>query len=252
LQFFFFPKEMSIQLTDYIIEDRFEPLRPYLVGIMTEDLVNGLVSVEDVLDATEAKHRLLMTVFIKKYLIPLGRPDSSSSKSTSETAQVLSNGHLDLKGRIASKDLQRTSWWSPVNAIPKLPEVAENPSAVISIDLSNNFLSNKDLEDVAAMLEELSSCRTVNLSNNRLKTGAGTEILTRILAMHDGMKVILCGNALASVDGEQFLSDLSDTELEKLIWIPRHWFGALGWHNAISSNKWDIVYRTHDSFYHKI
>lgn len=73
---FFLFTQMNSQLTDLIIEERFEPLRAYFKDVMAEDLTSGLVSVEDILDATKPEHRLLMTVFIKKYLLPIGRPNS--------------------------------------------------------------------------------------------------------------------------------------------------------------------------------
>ena len=243
---------MNSQLTDFIIEERFEPLRAYFKDVMAEDLTSGLVSVEDILDATKPQHRLLMTVFIKKYLLPIGRPNSLISSPSSMNSKTLVNGHLDLKGNVASNDLQRASWMSPVSSICELPEVAADPNVVMSMDLSNNFLSNKDLKDVLMVLEQLKSCRIVNLSNNRLKADGDVQILKQILALRNDMKVMICGNALASNEGKQFLSELSDEDLVKLIWIPRHWYNALGWHNAIAENKWDVVYRAHDSFYGKM
>jgi hypothetical protein len=234
---------MSYQLVNYIIEDRFERLRPYLDGISTEDLMNGLVSIEDILEATKSVHRLLMIVFIKKYLIPLRRSDSTQS------TKVFHEGHLNLRGKIATEELKESSWLSTVKDIPKLPEVITNPDAVVSMDLSHNYLSNKDLNAVPSLLEtDLKSCLIIDLSNNRLNAGDdGLEALRRILKIED-IKVIICSNALV-VEGKQFLSSLSNNELGKLIWIPRQWYTSLGWHNAIDEDKWDIVYQTHYSFY---
>lgn len=243
---------MGVKLTDLIIEERFEPLKAYFTDVTAEDLANGLVSVEDILDASRPEHRLLMTIFIKTYLLPIGRPNALIVSASSTNVKALVNGHLDLKGKIASNDMQRASWLSPVSSICQLPEVAADPNVVLSMDLSNNYLSNQDLKDVLKVLEQLKSCRTVNLSNNRLEADNNVHTLKHILALRNDIRVMICGNALASIDGKQFLSELSDEELAKLIWIPRRWYNALGWHNAIAESKWDVVYRAHDSFYGKM
>ena len=137
---------IKIKLNTPLVElarDRYTRLGTYIESINMQDILNGMISIDDLINVASPSDQLLMKLFVKEHLIPVLEENSHSQL----TEHVKSLGFdkpknlLDLK-ITSSSSVADIKW----NSNDKISEIAEDNAKIRKIDLSLNDLVNSGLK----------------------------------------------------------------------------------------------------------
>ena len=129
-----------------------------------------------------------------------------------------------------------------------------NFSCITAINLSNNPLTDSDMEHVVLVITKLENCRLVDLSNNRLRYCF--DYMVELLRLEHVKFVDVTYNALASFDGRKFFEKIiheseSVALFAKLIWISPHWVRMGSWKTLLKARETLVtqVTLTHEAYF---
>jgi hypothetical protein len=250
--------------TDRAEQKKFKNLKGYFGDMNVEDL-NELDDPEDLIRDVLPAHRLLMRVFIRKYLIPLReRPiDFASTEVThignEDGEKVFAAGAL-VASDFASADQNRMT-------ISRFhSRLVEGGAVKINfryIDMSRNNLLSTDMKHVSSLVQDLhqrqlnaSSGLILDLSNNRIHgidqcEKEVIEAITSITACPSVEFVDLRANPFVSLDQKGFFASLTPASPEaiKLIWVQELHLPTHGWRLLVSEEVVETVLTNHAKYF---
>lgn len=162
---------------------------------------------------------------------------------------------LDLEGRVHSSRL--ASYFEaypdllsfPVSNLMGVVPSDDIPK-VTDLNMARNNLLDDDLPYIATFVAALPSCRVVDLSFNRFCDG--DKSLCEILAESHVKFVDIVGNPMASIQRKDFLSQLDEERVPKLIWVPKNWLAGQGWRSVVGEMAPELqrlLVQSHNAYY---
>mgnify|MGYP001110283081 CR=1 FL=1 len=122
------------------------------------------------------------------------------------------------------------------------------------LKLKYSSLVEMDLASVNRLLKKLPNCEEVDLRGNRFCEPTADEHLLRMVRSKQARMVNICQNPLAAIERRDFFEQLTEQDLERLIWIPESWLEGKKWQNVLAKGeekeqKCAIVLNTHRAYY---
>jgi hypothetical protein len=248
-------------LVEKNLPKRFKPLFKYFRGVTYTDL--AYLSEEDLVAGVTPEEKLLMIVLIREHLLEhLDKPNPFLAREfdpavVGPTLRVDDSGVLNLRQAvISSRFFNVRTVLIPVKELwSRIKSDFGDPGTVKQIILASNNLMDEDMTYIADLIKQLSQCAVVDLSCNRFygavepQKGIVDQALRAILQLDHVKYVDVTTNALASIDRKDFFHSLSESDLEKLIWIHRPWLLGESWHCLVPEASRDTVIKTHRAYY---
>lgn len=252
-----FNMEVPYSIFNEVIKDkellkRFEKIEPYFKDLTKEDLEQQ--DIYDYIDYAEPHLKMLMKVFVEKYLEPYLYGFTVPKEVVPKLSENIFNGNcIYLKNKLKySTSLSIKDYLFSLNC--KINNVS-------FIDFSENDISSTYVKYITMFLDrisnKLSNGITVLLNNNRIHGIQGTEneVISNIKIILDMPQVkflVLTGNPFVSMDQKTFFMNINVDQAKKLIlfdWsdirtnrIPKFF---------CSEEMDDIVLETHRYYYLK-
>ena len=237
---------------------QFKELGVYFKNLSFGDLI--FLDQEDLFAAAKPEHKLLMRIFAKKKLEefwnrektqPFQRQTISSENKT--TAEEKSKNPFDFSGG----KLVTSTFFGMTNPSPGktfVNEMSPPDPNWTTLNLSSNNLLDEDVSHIKNYVDPLNKLEILDLSWNRIYGKWNPEVDRNLIAIAKKPSIkfiVVVGNPIASIDRADFLQNLEDWVLKKLVWIPEHWIEAGGWKGLVRPGQKEIVLQTHESFYRK-
>ena len=221
-----------------------EIIKRYFEGLYYNDILE--LSNDDLLNMTETgRERVLMSIFIKRYIYP--QYSISPYNHTSTTAFC----NMDKAGQISSSCYKGATWGTRINIVDLVNEMKVIPQVYNRLDLSNNNLLSVDIKYLVDLIETKDiKINTLILNGNRFQCNKN-EYVDLFIKIIDAVDCcIIIDNPIASIDSKDTLfQKLTIERVNKLIWIPKKYFYGKEWQICISQDLWDITESTHIKFY---
>ena len=118
----------------------------------------------------------------------------------------------------------------------------------------NQGLVDEDLEDIAGLVLLFPDCKRVDLSGNRFRdTKKASETIGGLLQVDSVQVLDIRFTPLSTVDGAEFLKNLTSKQLCKLVWIPDAWLEGRNWSKLFGEEqgKIEAVLQAYFAFYSK-
>ncbi|KAI3642104.1 hypothetical protein MP228_011659 [Amoeboaphelidium protococcarum] len=243
---------------------KFDALAEYFHELDVVDLIE-IDDPDDMVGDVLPCHRLLMRVFIKKYLIPLHQR-STQPLIQSKVVTVNEDGIVRVCGQLVPTFLASASqkrmtvprfhnWLVEGNDIPK--------SKLRFIDMSMNNLMSSDMKYISAMVEELSTRNLINpsglildLSSNRVHGIAQYReevdgAVKTILSCPSVAFLDLRSNPFSSVDRRDYFQSITTTSpvASKLIWVHDIHLPTHGWRGLVPDDVVNVVLESHSKYF---
>jgi len=236
-------------------------LEKYFTNITLNDL--KLLKPKELISFAAYSDRFLMTIFVNKYLA--NKLDDENKKKEGRNTEmeitklnmgltIQKSGRLDLSGKIISSRFD-SSFYPDYVPTSKLKEILSDYPFVWDfvkyLDLTHATLFDEDLQHIAHLVREMTSCEIFNLSYNRIFIPKDKDLLGfyELLRLNQVRYVSIVGNVLASIEGKYILNGLPQIELQKLIFIPKCWVERGDWKVFINQENQDLVEQTHEEYY---
>jgi hypothetical protein len=241
--------------------DQFKNLEDYFGTLVPDQLAQE--DLESFIEMAMPKDKILMSVFIHRYLSPY-LEQSTSYKSDSYRSMSLVDGKLDARGCLTSNALPLRGKLKLSDAPSYLKEKCQSSlqtRCINLIDLSANDLLSGDIRSVKDFVDflrpYLSDNTVLNLESNRIHgVGAYREVVESILVCLSEYAEIgyidLRSNPFCSVDRLDFFKNLGfDKKLTKmLIWIEDYNLASNGWIHMVNSEEVaEVVRKAHTEYF---
>ncbi len=256
---------VNIVLDDQKDQCVFKDLGIYFGELTVKDL--NCEDIEEYINYVEPKHKILMSVFVNKHLIPYINKLSSELFYTKEQNQIKNCTFKDgvFDGSFAFRSHSIYNYKIDISKLKSafLENVRVN-SKVKSIELSSNGLYSSDLPFILNFLKdpEITNClqdTIINLSDNKIE-GLGeyrniVDNCIKSIAEIDSIKyIIMTGNPFATISRKDFFEtlDINNIITKKIIWIRDYNITVFGWQMLVQSKEvCDFVKNVHYEYYKK-
>lgn len=248
-------------LNDPTHKTTFQDLCIYFGELTINDISSE--DLEEYINYTEPKHKILMSVFIHKHLIPYIEKHNQESFKSKESDYKLCkfqdgvfDGSFAFKSHILhinnKKDiLELKSIF--------LETIKENK--VKRIDLSRNGLYSSDLPFILEFLSDSEIKKyledtIVDLSDNKIE-GLGEyretvdTCIKSIVEIPEIKNLVIIGNPFATINRKDFFETLDiNNTTKKLIWIRNYNINCFGWQDLLKSQEViEYVKKSHLGYY---
>lgn len=134
--------------------------------------------------------------------------------------------------------------------------LGETPANIATLDLSNNYLVNEDIDSVKA-LAKYTKCKVLKVRSNYFQQiGFNPDdpndlfvSLKEILGFSSIRYFDITLNPCASIDAVDFYRELKEEHFRKLIFVQRSHVLEFNWRVMVSKPYHDIVLKTHTDYY---
>ena len=259
------PKEGNSEVLGLCLDPnerrKFEKLQVYFQDLTLADL-GETEDPDDLIRDVETTDRMLMRIFIRKYLMPLRKRPRELLEPTQELFTTLEEGvTVFAAGMMIASDFASVS--SQRITITKLHAmIIEYNSPVRFINISKNNLISTDMRYVAAMVEDLNDKKLiaasgliVDLSLNKIQGIKGCEevedAITKITSCDMVQYLDLRINPCVSVDKRNFFQKLTSDSptARKLIWVNEVHLPTYNWRSMVSESVIKVVLDIHKEYF---
>lgn len=158
-----------------------------------------------------------------------------------------------VRGESTVTDYSKVTIQSIENRIKAAHE--ESQPDVITLDLSNNYLTSPDVPYIYR-LAEYTHCQVLKVRSNYIQKDNDSDDLyswfTQIINLPSTVYFDITFNPCASIDSIRYFQTLNESQFKKLIFIPYNWVYTHAWKSMISTKYHPIVIATHGSYYNSV
>lgn len=225
-----------------------------LAEVSSGDLLS--LDPDDLIDVVEPKHRVIMLLFIKalRKAQEVER-DPYLKLEFGEDSKDRSQADESFAPRVRSKAVFNPLYRSVREWRDEIQKNGEEARRKIkTVTLRNQGLVDEDLEDIAGLVLLFPDCKRVDISGNRFRdTKKASETIGGLLQVDSVQVVDIRFTPLSTVDGAEFLKNLTSKQLRKLVWIPDAWLEGRNWSKLLGEEqeKIEAVLQAHSTFYGK-
>jgi hypothetical protein len=211
---------------------------------------------DDLIDVVEPKHRVIMLLFIKalRKAQEVER-DPYLKLEFGEDSKDRSQADESFAPRVRSKAVFNPLYRSVREWRDEIRKNGEEARRKIkTVTLRNQGLVDEDLEDIAGLVLLFPDCKRVDISCNRFRdTKKASETIGGLLQVDSVQVVDIRFTPLSTVNGAEFLKNLTSKQLRKLVWIPDAWLEGRNWSKLLGEEqeKIEAVLQAHSTFYGK-
>jgi len=223
----------------------FGPLLEYLKDVRQCDF--DKIAPQDIVQLANVGDRFLMKRFVDaNWGRPLHMHDHAVESTSADSAA--SSDVCNFSGKLITADFAvYNRRLKSVASLADLVKQRGNADAIVTLDVSDNDLLDKDMKYVVDALRLLPNCRCVDLSHNHLRM-AKDEVMTMLQQKRIETVDITC-NPLSWSGETDFFACLQEEDFKKLVWIPGQWVDDGEWRRGVDTRFVGIIRKKHRQYY---